>query len=158
VGFRTKKRPAKSCWDTALDLLTRRAHTQAELVRKLRDRRFDDAEIDETIEKARSLHLMEDDEAIALRHAKEIAGRPDTTPAWAEKKLEQRGLDRHVVRAAVKEAFAGWDEHAAALCYVGRETDPRKAARKLERRGFSTDTAMWVSRRLSKSDSNWDGD
>ncbi len=159
MGFRSKKRPAKSCWDTALDLLARRAHTNAELVRKLRERKFDDAEIDETIDRARSLHLMEDDEAIANRYAKSLRGeRRDATPRWAEQKLEQRGIDRHVARAAVKEAFAGWDERESAVAYVRNETDPRRAARKLERRGFSTDTIMWVSRRLSRDDSNWDGD
>lgn len=128
-------------------------------MKKLRERKFDDTEIEETFERARSLHLMEDDEAIAHRYAKSLRSeRRDATPAWAEQKLEQRGIDRHLTRAAVKAAFTGWDERESAIAYVGRETDPRRAARKLERRGFSTDTVMWVSRRLAKGDSNWDGD
>ena len=62
--------------------------------------------------------------------------------------LEARGFADDVCRAAVEAAFAEWDPLAAARQYVANETDPRRAARRLQQRGFSADVIARVVRNL----------
>ncbi len=131
-----------------MQLLARRSHGRAELSRKLRQKGFDSAAVDEAIDRALELGLTEADDRVALRYATELADKSGSTPRWAEHKLRSRGFSDSSIRAAIDAAFADWDARGAALSYVGSDENAPRVARRLERRGFPADVVGWMVRHL----------
>lgn len=132
----------------AMRLLARRAHGRAELTAKLRQRGFASDAIETAIDRALELGLTESDEAVAERYARELAARSGATPRWVRQKLATRGLPRDAIQLAVERAFEDWDPRRAALELVAGEENIPRAARRLERKGFSADVIGWTVRRL----------
>lgn len=131
-----------------MDILTGRSHGQAELTRKLLQRGFPEEEAEAAVARARELGLMEAEPELAERYAAELARKKGATPAVVRAKLEQRGFDSSEADRAVRAAFAEWDERAAALAWIAGETDPRRAARRLQQKGFRADVIARVMRAL----------
>ena len=81
----------RSCYQTALDLLSRRDHFQRELVEKLRARSFPADEIDVAIARCQELDLL-DDERVAQRFVEVRAADRGWGPRRLAAELRQRGL------------------------------------------------------------------
>ncbi|MCB9653075.1 MAG: RecX family transcriptional regulator [Deltaproteobacteria bacterium] len=141
-----------SAVNVGLRIMSRRAHTRAELAKKLALRGFDEHEVGQAIDRLKDLNALDDDDVAATRVAEALARDVRMTPRVAQAKLEQRGIPREVAHSAVSAAFSAWSPKDAALAYVRGETDAHRAARRLAQRGFPTDTILWVVRHLSKSD------
>ncbi|MBK8011488.1 MAG: regulatory protein RecX [Deltaproteobacteria bacterium] len=141
-----------SALSVGLRLASRRAHTQAELAKKLAARGFDEQEIGQAIDRLKALNALDEDDVTATRVAEMLAHDARMTPRVAQAKLEQRGIPREIAHSAVRTAFSDWDPKEAALAYVGSETDVDRAARRLAQRGFPTEAILWVVRHLAKPD------
>ncbi|MBK6687320.1 MAG: RecX family transcriptional regulator [Deltaproteobacteria bacterium] len=138
----------RTALEAAMDILTLRAHGREELSRKLAQRGFPEDEIEGALDRALELGLMEPEPDLARRYALELAKKKGATPLSVRAKLEQRGLSGADAEAAVDAAFAEWDPLAAAKAWVAGETDPRRAARRLQQKGFSADVIARVMRAL----------
>lgn len=132
-------------------IIAARAHGEQELTQKLRRRGFTAPEIETAIARARELLLLEPDAEIARRYARELATRTGATPRSVSQKLRQRGLNTENVRTAVAEAFAGWEPDDAAWRLVAHESDRARAARRLKRRGFQSETIAKAVDRLRRA-------
>lgn len=141
----------REAFDALVRLLARRAHSRHELSQKLRVRGHTTEAIEAAFARAAELHLLEDEAAIAARYAEELAAKPKATPAWVEAKLRSRGLPEPSIGPAVRGAFDGWDPRSAAQAAVAGERDVGKAARRLSRRGFSSDVIAWVVRQMERA-------
>jgi len=126
-------------FETALRLLTRRAHSEAELRRKLARRGCPEDEVDRAVVRARGLGYL-DDAAFARALAGERAR--SRGPALIARELAAKGVERAVVRETV-EAVPREEVLAAArrLAERGAEAgaDRRVVAARLLRRGFPSD-------------------
>jgi regulatory protein len=126
-------------FETALRLLTRRAHSELELRRKLGRRRCPPDEIEQAIARARRLGYL-DDAAFARGLAAERAR--TRGPALIAAELASKGVEREVVGDVV--GSVPRDDLVAAARRLaargaGSGTDRRIAAARLVRRGFPAD-------------------
>ena len=137
----------------AVRALSARSLTEAELIRKLRNRAASQAIIDEVLERLRSLKFV-DDGVIASRAAEDAAlGR------WGiQRKLAQRGVSKNLIEDALLTRDSDADLEAAQSLverYSRQWTGDRgyhKAMSFLMRRGFSGDVVRkalsdWAQRR-----------
>jgi regulatory protein len=126
-------------FETALRLLTRRAHSEAELRRKLARRGCPEDEVDRAVVRARGLGYL-DDAAFARALAGERAR--SRGPALIARELAAKGVERAVVRETV-DAVPREEVLAAARRLAERATearaDRRVVAARLLRRGFPSD-------------------
>lgn len=138
-----------SCRRAALRLLERRAHAEAELGRKLRQRRFPAPVVRETIAHLRQLALVNDRE-FARQYADEQLRRGSVGPLKVKAGLQQRGVPRAIIDEVLA-AEPAWHDEDAALerardlarrkwAGLHRVTDPQarqqKVLRFLAGRGF----------------------
>jgi regulatory protein len=137
-------------WDRLLRILSARAHGREELRRKLRLKAHEDEEIERCLEKAERLHLLEEDEAVAVRFARELRKRKGTSPLLASSKLRSRGFESSVSDRAIREAFADWDARTEALELLESEQDTERAGRRLTRRGFPAEDVRWAVKELRR--------
>ena len=120
--------------------LSARSLTEAELIRKLRDRLASQAVIDGVLERLRSLKFI-DDGVIASRAAED----PALGRYGIQRKLGQRGVAKHLIEDALLTRDSDADLQAARLLverYSRQWTGERgyhKAMSFLMRRGFSGD-------------------
>ncbi|MFH0883248.1 MAG: RecX family transcriptional regulator [bacterium] len=150
-----KPREAKippTAYEKALDLLARRQQTTAELRRKLRQREYENEEIEAAIERLTDLRYLDDDRT-AEDWAAELASRGGMGRRRALEKMIHRGLP---VETARKELLAAWDDdrersNALALARkwvrtrkvsLSEITERRRLARSLATRGFDAET-VW---------------
>lgn len=129
----------EALWEQVLRLLERRAHTERELRRKLLQRGYPRAACDAAIEKAVRLHLMGNEDHMAVRYAEELRSKPRSTPMWVRSKLRARGFSDSDADAAVAQAFDGWDPAADVRALLESEQDLDRAGRRLLRRGYPAD-------------------
>jgi regulatory protein len=147
--------------DTAFRLLSKRSHTRWELNRKLKQRGFDDADVNEAIRVCRRLGYL-DDEALAR--------------TWRTQ-LQERGYGIQRVRLAmrrkgfsrkqIESAFSGYDADTGEVTLAQSVLDrkmrsdtrlscDRKSRERLYRflygRGFSRAVILEVLTRLSNDD------
>ena len=138
------------CYNKALDLLARREHFRAELGRKLRDRGYDEIEVDDTLDRlADAGHLNDRRTAetwMEIRLSRRAEG-----PARLRAELTRRGADPELARQLVSAHFVDGDldaaRQAAERWLVRRRggADPRAAlARHLERKGFAGESIVRV--------------
>jgi regulatory protein len=151
----------QDCWAKLLVLLGQRAHAEAELRRKLAQRKFSRPAIATTLAKAHELGLLDD-----RRFAEQLAEEKLRTARLSQRALaadmRQRGLAVEVVRETF-EALADRFTPEAALAQAltvarqrrhhwARETDPRqrrlKIARFLAGRGFASSICFDAARQL----------
>src|SRR5262249_47777785 len=131
--------PPPDAFETALRLLTQRAHSEAELRRKLVRRRCPPDEIDRAVARTRRLGYL-DDAAFArglTDRRTRSGGRVLMAREWAAK-----GVGRGLVQQAL-DGVQGEDVRAAARGLAARAeaagADRRVVAARLLRRGFPHD-------------------
>lgn len=129
----------------ALQLLSRRDYTTAEIQNKLADREFPADEIDAAVARLRADGLL-DDRRVAAAHIRTASRIKHRGRLRIQRDLEARGIDRSVVRELLAELPA--DEEASAIAHVlerkrlpARPTmaDRRRLFQQLLRRGFTAD-------------------
>ncbi len=127
----------------ALDLLSRREHSRAQLARKLRQRGFEAEAIEATLDWLRGLGYL--DEERFARLAAEGERRRGHGPLRARRTLLRAGLDGALVERALDAAWAESDPAAELRELCERRFGPpadmtrqerEKAFRFLVRRGF----------------------
>jgi regulatory protein len=99
----------RSAWDTALNALSRRSYSLAEIARKLREKSFDPAEIDEVRERLVRLKLV-DERGVAYNHAARRAEEGRRGRVRVRQEMLARGLDPALVDEALDEAFPAESE------------------------------------------------
>jgi regulatory protein len=132
-------RTAPDAFETALRLLTQRAHSETELRRKLARRGCPADDVERAVVRARDLGYLND-----AAFARALAGERARTrgPALIARELAAKGVERAVVQDAVG-AVQREDVVAAARRLAQRGTaagaDRRLVAARLLRRGFPGD-------------------
>jgi len=144
------KRPRAKARDFALRRLTRRAHSEGELTRKMARAGYPVEEIVETIDFLRKRRYL-DDVAFARDFARERAERRRWGPARIETALKALALADQHIKAALAEVFPFGEREAgerALLRFLSSERralSPAKrqarAYRHLLARGFTAETA-----------------
>ncbi len=146
-GSATRSQTGKSCGQKALDLLSRRSHFERELERKLRQRGYQRAEVDQTLERLRAEGLLDDrrtaGEFVRTRLARAPEGR-----RRLRAELGRRGVASEVIRETLEEETDDDDRDLARQAAErwqrtrsrpGRSANLERAAlaRHLAGRGFS---------------------
>lgn len=146
------KAPAVPAFDAALGYLARRAHTRAELRRKMGRRGYEEAEIDEAMVRLAGLGYL-DDAGFAERHVRRRSA--SLGPQAISAELASRGVARAVARQALA-GLSAEDQLAAATKLVARQAGRKRpagykelldsAGSRLLRRGFSPGIAREACR------------
>ncbi|ANA41440.1 regulatory protein RecX [Geobacter anodireducens] len=130
---------------TALDILSRRDHSEAELARKLRTRGIDAGEIDRIVARLREFGYL-DDRRVACRLAESALAQGKMVGARLRVELRRRGIPPDLAEEALAQT-AGCDERAMVGDLLARKfpgfdpaaADPREKRRVVgwfQRRGF----------------------
>jgi regulatory protein len=154
---RSKRKPGAAktpptAYEKALDLLARRQQTTVELRRKLRQRGYENEEVEAVIERLSDLRYL-DDERTASDWAAELVSHGGMGRRRALEKMIKRGLP---VETARRELLAAWNDdrersNALALARKWVRTrnvslseiaERRRLARSLAARGFNAET-VW---------------
>lgn len=142
--------PTPSCYNKALDLLSRRPHFRRELAAKLASRGYEDEEIDTALDRLEEKGFVDDAKAardfVDSRSRREPVGR---LRLLAE--LGRRGAPEDAAREAVDALYPDDDRSLAAeAAGRWRRRNPGKdgpaLGRYLERRGFSRRAIVSVLR------------
>jgi regulatory protein len=142
-----KIRPG-SPWATALRILTRRDHSQAELRKRLTDKGFDAEQIEITLQRCLDLGYL-DDARYALTRAASLMNQGRAVGHRVLADLRQRGISDELADQALAAAREGCDEETLLADLLTRrfpgfdyETAPagekRRVVNFLQRRGFET--------------------
>ena len=126
-----KRPPTRGVMDTALNLLSRRDHSQEQLKRKLLTRGYEPEEISAALTKLAEMAYL-DDLRFARALVRERLTRRGAGLADARKRLKLAGVSEAIAQTALVEAAGETDE--SELC---RNT-ARKKTRELERAGRFT--------------------
>ena len=133
-------RPQPTCEQKALELLARRAHFRAELARKLAQRGYESAEIEETLDRLTELGYLNEGE-LAEREAARLRDRRGLGRAGVAASLARRGA-----AAAARDAALGEEDREGEVASARRAAekwlragrrDAAALARHLDRRGFA---------------------
>lgn len=132
-----RRRP--SAFDAAARLLAQRPHFSAQLRRKLGQRGYEAAEIDDALARLARLGYL-DDAALAGSEATRLRERKGLSRAGVAAGLGRAGAGGEAIRAALGEADAE-AEFATARAAAGRwlrghAPEPDRLARHLDRKGF----------------------
>jgi regulatory protein len=141
AGPPSRKPPAASCLDKAVELLSRRSHFTRQLERKLRQRGYPPAEVAAALARVTELGYL-DDRRTARQYVESRLARGAEGARRIRAALQRQGAPAEVIEeamavlprddvAAAREAAAGWRRRQRAT------PDPRSLARHLERKGFS---------------------
>ena len=152
----------EACRESALRLLERRAHSVAELRRKLRVRKFESVVVDSILRDLEGVGLL-DDLAFAKLYCEYcLSGGRAVGRHKVEFELRRRGVANDLILQALEEVWEASDsecERDRALAAglrkwqsVRRNSEPRNARAKVYRflagRGFSPDVCRQVLERL----------
>lgn len=138
----------------AFNYLSYRDRTEQEVRRKLQEKAYREATIDQVVERLYALNYL-DDADYAVRYARERFERKGYGPRRIRRELRRRGVGRHDIEDAAAEVFDpekaldNARSHAQKrLSRLAKESDPWKRRKKLSdyllRRGFSYETARQV--------------
>ncbi len=158
MSRRTKPRDP---WTQALDALSRRALSVAELRAKLARLEHAPDTIDAVIAKLRRLALV-DDRSVAYNHARHRQREGKRGPARVRAELQRRGIPRELCDEVLSEVFPPEQDEELFQRALERLGSPRgreqgrpareKVARRLLRAGFP---GARVSRWLAEGDVDW---
>lgn len=146
----TDKNPP-SAFNKALGLLSRREHSEKELVQKLKRAGYQNADTEPAIEKLQSINFQNDG-----RFA-ELLVRSRINQGYGRRRiafeLSNHGLNREAVSLAIEAEDADWISIATQLLHrkfgasvAGSLVQRNKRAQFLLRRGFDAETVRVVSR------------
>lgn len=141
---------ANAAYDRVLRMLAQRAHSRAELIRKLKQRGCTSAMALDAVDKAASKGYVNDAE-YARMYARQARDQKGQAPLRIRRELAQRGIEAHHAEAALQEVFAETDLAALACALVRKrvqrldgdvQSKRRRLAAFLERRGFPTQVTL----------------
>ncbi len=153
-------KPVPSAYNRALDALSRRARSSAELARWLRDRQYEPDDVAATIERLTAAGLL-NDEAFAAGFARSRLVDRKLSRRRVLAELGQRGISRAVADAAVRDVAEdeGVDEVAAATAVASKklrtmaslapDAQRRRLFAFLARRGYGADVVRRVVAELT---------
>jgi regulatory protein len=133
-------------YERVIRFLARRAHSRAELLRKLGERGVSPEAAREAVERAAAEGYV-DDGKFALDFARHGLNQQGWAPARTRNELHRRGVAREQAEAAVREVYADVDLIDLAIDLARRraarltgelESRRRRISAYLERRGFPT--------------------
>ena len=160
VKATTDRDTGRSARDQALSFLEYADRTEEELSRKLKERGYSPAEIQDALSFLLEYHYL-DDRAYAERYVRARAGRKSRRQIRAE--LEQKGIAGELIETALADGTV--DEEGQIRRFLekkgvcsGEETDPRQFRRvtaALARKGFSYDKIRSV---IGQMTDNWNQD
>jgi len=144
---------AKPPLEVALQMLARRARSEAEIRRALARKGVAEADVEAVIARLKELRFL-DDRAFAARCAETLLVEGHWGPAAIERRLAAAGVDEPVAREAVEAAREGESERALAVKALEKRR-PRvtersavaeriRAARWLVSHGFGEEVARAV--------------
>jgi len=133
-------RQQPTCYNKALELLSRRGHFRRELKYKLAKRGYDEEEVESTLSRLEERNFV-DDRALAREYANSrLRRRPMGRPLLASE-LRARGVDDEGIQEALAELTAEREGELARLAAEkwrrGRRGTPEALGRHLASRGFS---------------------
>lgn len=155
----TKGREKKSAFDAACDYLSRAEHSTKEVRDKLSEKGYDEAEIEEAVQKLTELRFL-DDPGFTVRYI-EYAMSKGRGMRRIREELRRKGIDSYLVEDAVYELTEGGQlsedsgrERALAQAMAiasGKEIDEKliaKVARRLQTQGFESSEVYFAIGRL----------
>lgn len=148
----TQERP--SCLDKACELLALRSHFVAELERKLRQRSYEEMEIEQTIAVLRGDGVL-DDERVAREFAQTRRLRRGEGPQRIRHELLRRGVDSAVAEeVSAEESLEEGFERALDLARRRAERGAEEPAigRFLARKGYAKRVILMVFEELRRED------
>ncbi|MDR1409503.1 MAG: recombination regulator RecX [Oscillospiraceae bacterium] len=126
-------KPNISCYDKALDLLARRAHSRAELERKLLEHGCPKEETNRTLERLTAARLI-DDQAYAEHQTERMMKGKGFAPRRIAQELRRRGVDAEAIETTL-EAMEDYDPRAAVSALIerkfARDLDTEKGRRRV---------------------------
>lgn len=136
--------------DAALKYLASRARTCGEMEKHLREKGFEQEEIQEIIERFKEVHYL-DDMDYCVRYFEYAFGKGRGT-LRAKRELEEKGVSREIIQIAFEEYEAEETEmeraeRQAAKIAEGKEPDRKlmaKIGRRLNTMGYSSDIIYQV--------------
>jgi regulatory protein len=137
---------ADLAYDRVIRYLTVRAHSRAELIKKLRQRGASSTVAAEAVERAQAQGYVNDAE-YARMYARLARDQKGLAPLRVRQELAKRGIDAQLVEDALESEFSETDlaEQARALAskraarlHGDTESRRRRLAAFLERRGYPT--------------------
>lgn len=144
IFLNMKKRAPLTAFNTIMNLLARRDHSERELRQKLRRREFSSEEIERALEKARTQNWMADPEKLAERWAEQLH-RKSKGIHYINSSLSEKGLPP-VARdesLELEKALKLIKNKYSDFSNFSRE-EKAKAARFLASRGFDSTTVRKV--------------
>ena len=162
---RTPSQPTRrnkpSSWDALLQLLRVRPRTEGEARQRLAKRGFDRAEIEDTIQRAKTVGIIDDRLFVRLWVGDRMASKPLSRKAM-ETELCYRGVDGALVRRLLADEYPQADERAIAERVAAErfrrlhdrpmEVRSRRTLDLLLRRGFRRGLAIEIVRGLERTD------
>ncbi len=145
----SKRKTDRSAFECAVDILAHRDHSTAELTRKLRQRKYDTAEISVTLTKLTDLHYLDDrrfarllvKDRVVIRRRGFHDARSRLLKAGVDRELAEEVIEEY--RETVNEREVAWEVALRRWKQIHDE-DPRrkrdKVGRHLAGRGFSIDS------------------
>lgn len=136
----------RSCFDAALSILAYRARSEFEMRKKLKDREYDEGEIESVIGKLYHYNYLDDD-ALANDIFNKYVREGTYGDLYIHQKLRTRGL-------SIERHLSSDDEKEIAVSFLRKKTqlssslrsNPRKAAAMLSRRGFASQAVIYALR------------
>ena len=143
-----RKQAVKNPYNKALDILSRRDHSEHEMRQKLKKYGASSEEISAVVTALQYKKLL-DDAQFAERYAESMLRQKPVGPLWITAKLLQKGIDRSLAEEVVSRCFpAGAEEKLAAKAarqwkqlHPAKADDKQRLARFLASRGFRS----WMS-------------
>lgn len=148
-----RSRKTRSVRDCALSLLERSDKTAQEMRQKLKEREYQQEEIEETLDFLEEYHYVDDQEYVR-KYIRSYGARKSARRIRAE--LEKRGVDAELIEAGMAEIPVDEEEQIAAwIRKKGYETDQqlepeeyRKLTAALARRGYSFEMIRKVTAQM----------
>lgn len=147
---------SRRAFNNALDILSRRAHSRVELIRKLR-RKYSEEAVNTALERVEELGYI-DDEKFAEDYAQHLYEVKHMAPYAISKELMLKGVDRDIVSRVVDEIEFDPQEEIREILekkYAGRLNDEkqiRKAYNALVRLGYRYSDIISVLRLYSEGE------
>jgi len=124
------KKPQPSVHDKALDLLARRRLSRGELRWKLLVRKYEEAEVENTLDRLQELGLL-DDKALAEDYAENRVSAKPMGKRLLLQELQKRLVETELAESAAEKALEGLSEEDLAEQALQREMRLTKDVKKL---------------------------
>ncbi|MCB8944424.1 MAG: RecX family transcriptional regulator [Ardenticatenaceae bacterium] len=145
--------------EKAVQLISRRPRSVAEIERHLRNKEFGDLVIEQAVIRLQEVGLL-DDEAFARYWVDQRNTFKPRSHLALRQELQQKGVERHIIETAVNEvdqtaaARHAAQKQASRYTHLGEDEFRQKLGGFLQRRGFHYETIQQVTNELWATISN----